>query len=265
MRRKKELNMVPPTAKIRFKSVELFIALLTIAAVCVHSSTQRTQPQAFHICGTIRTATGAVVPGTLVTFHGQGTTKTITANDEGFYDAELPVGLYTMTAQSPSQRQLQKYMRPLFRATLSTRFTLDVILDLAEPNCDPVMSLSGRSITPDQYRSACGGWDFFPLPARENIPFQLFIRYGSRRSDAGSYDFSGRKLPDGKKTPVFVAYNLFTLRSDHLVYDEQHRSLRANGNVAIANADGAIQRVDSMTFKIENGEVSPLPIEPANP
>jgi hypothetical protein len=62
----------------------------------------------------------------------------------------------------------------------------------------------------------------------------------------------------GVEIPVFVAYNLFTLRADRVVYDVQSRTLEATGNVVAENADGTIQRADSMKFRVENGEAIPL-------
>jgi hypothetical protein len=56
-----------------------------------------------------------------------------------------------------------------------------------------------------------------------------------------------------------VAYNLFTLQADHIVYDVQRSTLEAMGDVVVENADGTTQRADSMTFKIENGEATLLP------
>jgi lipopolysaccharide assembly outer membrane protein LptD (OstA) len=66
----------------------------------------------------------------------------------------------------------------------------------------------------------------------------------------------------GVEIPVFVAYNLFTLRADRVGYDAQGRMLEATGNVVATNADGATEHADSMTFRIENGEAIPNPGTP---
>ena len=85
---------------------------------------------------------------------------------------------------------------------------------------------------------------------------------GSEIRDKGLTAYNtGRDLP-GWTTPVFVAYNLFTLRADHVDYDAQTRTLQATGNVVIVNAGGETQRVDfPRTFKIEQTGQSftPLP------
>jgi hypothetical protein len=255
MQRSGKIVRHPSMPSLRFRSVELFVALVTFAVL---SAPLRAQLQTFHISGTIRTPNDSILPGANVTFDGAGATKTVSANNAGFYEADLPVGLYTMTAQSPTQRQLQKYQRPLFRVAASTSLTLNITLDLAEPNCDPVMSVSGHALTLDEYRNACGGWDFIPIPSSENIPFQLFIRYGGRRLSEGGYIYSDRKLPDGKETLVFVAYNLFTLRAERVVYDAQHRILKATGNVIVMPEQGTTHRADSMSFRMENGQATLL-------
>jgi lipopolysaccharide assembly outer membrane protein LptD (OstA) len=59
-------------------------------------------------------------------------------------------------------------------------------------------------------------------------------------------------------TAVFVAYNLFTLRADHVTYDQKDQTLHANGKVVMINEKGESQRADEMTFRIENGEAIPL-------
>ena len=59
-------------------------------------------------------------------------------------------------------------------------------------------------------------------------------------------------------SPVFVAYNLFTLRAERVVYDVQSKTLQATGNVVTVDADGATRRADSMTLEIENGRVTGL-------
>jgi lipopolysaccharide export system protein LptA len=59
--------------------------------------------------------------------------------------------------------------------------------------------------------------------------------------------------------PVFVGYNLFTLRAEHVVYDGKNRTLQAKGKVVVINEKGETQRADSMTFRVENGEATALP------
>jgi lipopolysaccharide assembly outer membrane protein LptD (OstA) len=103
----------------------------------------------------------------------------------------------------------------------------------------------------------CAGSDLFSVPSREQVPFQLFIQFITRKSTDTGFAYSTDMRSSGR-TPIFVAYNLFTLRADQVFYD-QARSLKATGNVVIANETGSTRQADSMTLKIENGEAIALP------
>jgi lipopolysaccharide export system protein LptA len=56
-----------------------------------------------------------------------------------------------------------------------------------------------------------------------------------------------------------VAYNLFSLQADHVVYNVKFRTVEAIGNVVVVNESGATQRAESMTLRIKNGQAIPLP------
>jgi lipopolysaccharide assembly outer membrane protein LptD (OstA) len=56
--------------------------------------------------------------------------------------------------------------------------------------------------------------------------------------------------------PIFVAYNLFTLQADEVVYDVKSQTLEASGNVVAESSDGTAEHSDSMVFKIKNGKVT---------
>jgi len=140
--------------------------------------------------------------------------------------------------------------------------------DLANPPPDSHVSEQ------DRIKNACGGQDIFPLPSEDGAPFQLLIRFGTREPTDNGYAYSApvdfSAIPEPSYvyrsgwnpptlgTPVFVACNLFTLRADHVTYDEKNRTLHANGKVVVVNEKGESQRADSMTFRIENGDAIPL-------
>jgi hypothetical protein len=233
------------------------VALFVCAALVGQSATPPTRVQTFHVQGTIRAYADSVVPGVQVTFEGEKISKIVSADKGGFYEADLPVGLYTMTAQ-PLRQSLQEFRRPLFRVGSPTVLTLNVTLDPAGPICDPVMPPPGHPLPADDGVRMCGGWDSFPAPSEHDVPFELFIRYRTRRPVDRGYAYNTGEDLFGGETPVFVAYNLFTLHADHAVYDVHGRMLKATGNVVVESADGVTQHVGSMTFKIENGEATPL-------
>jgi hypothetical protein len=254
---------------VKFGFISTLAALLS-CATWFGQSADRAARQTFHIQGTIRTYADSIIPGAEVSFEGDKVSKTVFADDTGVYKADLPVGLYTVTAKprkpdratSPysvaSQTGLQEYQRPLFRVTSPTSFTLNMTLDPADPICDPIVPRSGSVPSGNGGEIICGGGDFFPVPSQDNVPFQLFIRYRTRRNTERGYTYNTGKSASAFETQVFVAYNLFTLRADHVVYDVQGKTLQATGNVVAVNADGAAQSADSMTFKIEDGQATPL-------
>jgi hypothetical protein len=115
-------------------------------------------------------------------------------------------------------------------------------------------------VPPEQWEEAakrlCGGEDSFPVPSEGGKSFQLEFQYGEREIATLGYVYSvGRG-----QTPVFVEYNLFALHADQVVYDTKNQTIRATGNVVVLDESGRDKtRADSMTFRIANGQVSPLP------
>jgi lipopolysaccharide assembly outer membrane protein LptD (OstA) len=78
-----------------------------------------------------------------------------------------------------------------------------------------------------------------------------------RAATDGTYTYEDEKLP--YEDPVFVAYNLFSLQADHVVYNVKFRTVEAIGNVVVVSESGAAQRAESMTLRIKNGQAIPLP------
>jgi hypothetical protein len=254
-----------------------FVASLFCATLLGQSATPTIQPQTFHIHGTVRnTIDGSAVAGVKVTFEAEKDSKIVSTDRRGIYDADLSLGLYSMTVQ-PLSPDLLTYRRPLFRVASPTNLVFDVSFDAYQKvTCEILNPPPGNQISDqDRVKNACGGLDEFALPSEDGAAFQILIRFGTRKPIYSGYvysapvDFSvipepsyvyrsGRKPPT-LGPPVFVAYNLFTLRADHVTYDEKGQTLHANGKVVLINEKGETQRADSMTFKIENGEAIPLP------
>jgi hypothetical protein len=71
--------------------------------------------------------------------------------------------------------------------------------------------------------SYCGE-EFFSVPSKEGAPFRLYTRYGGLRSTTGeTLDYRGDKAK--YDDPVFVAYNLFSLQADRVVYDVNNQTI----------------------------------------
>jgi hypothetical protein len=248
-------------------SMTMLMALLACAVLLGQSVSHVTQLQTFHIDGTIQDYNGAPASGAEVTFQGDKVGKTVKADESGFYEAVLPVGLYTMStlyttnplnpslplALQKAPRSTKNYRRPLFRVPSPTKVTLNVTF-VADLPCDFGFTV-GHIPTADELEHACGGTELFSIPSDDNTPFQLSIRYRARRRDDGGFDYWGDNI---SHVPVLLAYNLFTMVADKVVYSEKNGTLEATGNVVVESSDGTAQHGDSMIFKIENGKATPL-------
>jgi hypothetical protein len=254
----------------RFTSVALFVGLLFGASLFGQSAAPETQVHTFHVQGTIRDYAARGVAGIEVIFEGEGIRKIVSSDENAFYAADLPVGLYRMTVEP--QREFPEYQRPLFRVTSSTTLTFNITIDLGERSCDLGVSMGGSSSNQFDTRNACGGSDSFMVPSRDHVPFELSIQFGRRHptdheniydgvmnyNTGRSYVYASGWNPP-TSGPVLAFYNLFTLQANHVVYDVENRKLTATGKVVMLNTDGSTRHADAMAFKIENGEAIPLP------
>jgi hypothetical protein len=172
--------------------------------------------------------------------------KAVTTNNVGAFEADLPLGDYTMTAQS---RGFRFYRRPLFRVASPVNVRFDIVLPVGKN----INRIEVGETGPPSY---CGE-ESFSAPSKDGTPFQLYIRYGGLRSTTGeTRDYSGDKTK--YDDPVFVAYSLFSLQADRVIYDVKERTIKARGNVVVANESGGTRRADSMIFKIDDGRVALL-------
>jgi hypothetical protein len=198
---------------------------------------------------------GAVIPRAKVAFQNMQFDKTVTTNESGVYEADLPFGNYTMTAQVVGFRP---YRRPLFRVTSTGTIAFDVMLPV-QPTCDLTVVSSDRgTATPADWEAAkkhfCLREDSFSVPSNDGLPFQIWIRYAKHTVSGDRYSYTGEKTPNDD--PVVVAYNLFSLRADEVTYNAKSRTIRAIGNVVAVDEAGMTQRVDAMNIKFENGQAT---------
>lgn len=195
--------------------------------------------------------------------------KVVVTDDEGRYSAELPTGLYSMTAVVPQAASARfspflPYVRPVFLVNSVTTVSLDGTLYFARPTCDiAVTNKSGESPTEEQLEQAtknlCGGEDFFSVPSADGVPFQIYFRYPKRRqSDQGFVYVSDKIYETEAPVPVFVAYKLFSLEANEVSFDVRDRRLTATGNVVIADGSCKTRHFDSITVKMENGQAIPV-------
>jgi hypothetical protein len=199
-----------------------------------------------------------VVPRTEVTFQSEHETKTVVVDDKGFYSADLPFGVYKMIAQGPTiwPQALTQYSR-LFRVASPTTVILNGTLYMARMNCDAVVGGDTEERKKELWKDLCGGKDSFPIPAKDGTPLQLYVQYPQRQTTDRGYLYTSNEISE-PDVPILVAYNLFSLEANEIVYDLKDRTIAATGNVVTADGSGKTKHADSITFKIENGEAVPL-------
>lgn len=213
--------------------------------------------ETFHVHGTITDETGAVIPKAKVLFQNKQLGKAVITNEGGVYEIDLPFGNYTMTAEGLGFRT---YRRPLFRVTSATTITFSFTLPV-QPTCHiQVVRSDGGPLTHEDLQAAknefCVGEDFFSVPSSDGLPFQVWIRYVKHSESGDSRFYVGEKTPN--EDPVFIAYNLFSLRADNVVYDVKKRTIRATGNVVATVKSALTKSADAMAFTLKNGEAVPI-------
>jgi hypothetical protein len=236
-------------------SITTQLVVLLCSHVVLGAAKSAAQSESFHVQGTVTDLNEGVIPGAKVSFHSNQTTKEASTNAKGVYEADLELGVYTMTVQYP---RFHLFHRPAFRITSPTRVTFNAAL-LVAGSCDVVVSnSSGAPPTADELdegvRLFCTREESFPVPSADGVPFEVYVHYGNRTAVNGTYTYTSQKH---LAPQVFVAYNLFSLLADNVVYDAAHRTLEARGHV-VATEETATERADSMSFKVENGKAIPL-------
>lgn len=239
-------------------------SLILSSVLLAQTPAPATKPQTFHVRGTITNTSGEPIFRVKVEFQSKephsDEIKVLDTDAAGFYQTDLILGDYTMTAQALGFRP---YRRPFFRVTAPTRLTFDVILhDIAA--CDVIVFNGPGIVTPDEWaagqKDSCLREDFLPLPSR-GAPWQLSFRYGSRSKDHGNYSYEAEKNGESE-FPVSVAYNQFTLEADKVVFDPHKKTLAASGDVIAWNEPNTVLRPDSATFQIDNERVIRLDAPP---
>jgi hypothetical protein len=198
------------------------------------------------------------LPRTQITFSGKQANKTVVVDKKGFYQVDLPVGFYKMTAEGPAigPQALKQYVR-LFRVKAPQSIVLNGTLYKARVTCDAVGGGETEDQKTEEWKNICGGEDYFPSPSKDGTPFQLYIQYPQREPTERGHIYTSNKTTE-PDVPVFVAYNLFSVEADRVVYDAKNRTIAASGNVVTADGSGTTHHADSIGFKIEDGQAIPL-------
>jgi hypothetical protein len=209
-------------------------------------------PRTFHIQGTVTDPIGAVIPNAKVTFQRGQFSQTLVTNSTGRYEANLPLGDYTLAAQTAG---FKTYRRPPFRVSGPSHLTFDVRLQLGRCGDMVIISGSGRPPTDAEIYAAtesCRHEDLFPW-SNDGGHFQLSIQFETRIRAADAYSYSGASRED----PVSVAYNLFSLHADRVVYNAKEKTMEARGDVVMEDEYGK-RSADAITFKLEDSQPKQL-------
>jgi hypothetical protein len=232
------------------------LTLLCAIALSGIASGQRGKTAAptgtFHVEGTIDDPLNAVIPHVEVHFVGDNADRTVIADDKGFYQTDLPVGTYTMTAAFPPSGPnhislLTKYGR-FFRVSSPMTVTLNGTL-YAIYSCDGVW---GGKDADEVYKDDCGGEDSFTFPSKDGVPFRLEIHYVRRERGDPLVSYSSTTVV---QRPVLVAYNLFALQADSVDYNATDGTMRAYGHVIFEDQSGQV-RAGSAAFKFNDGKAT---------
>src|SRR6185437_4248225 len=202
------------------------LAQMAVPLLFGQTAQAKRETRTFQVRGTIRDPLGDVFPGIDVVFASREVTRKLVTDGHGFYDVQLPAGLYTMTAQAsetiPGYRFLEKYRRPTFQVGTSNLIKFDITLNPARMTCD--MVTLGDPPTPEVQeelaKDACGGEDLFDIPSQWDPTLQLYIRFLRRLQAGQKREYSGDIVANPNVyAPVRIEYNLFTLEAKHVIYD----------------------------------------------
>lgn len=215
------------------------------------SAPPATQPKTFHISGTI---TGG--HSLSVVFEG-ASSKTVMTNEAGVYEANLPLGLWTMTvfAHGPDGKiftNMIYYRRPPFRVTAPTSLAFDISLPQAIFCTMTVEGPHGGPPTQEQRDHAkawCAGEEFFSVPS-DSVPFEVHVWGGS---SFASCAFVGDHSGVCKR--AFATYNTLSVQADDITYDPGESILEAHGDVVTQDESGE-RNAPAMTFYVHNGQAT---------
>jgi len=228
----------------------------SVLSTAVLSQTTSDPSQNFHVQGTIKLnpwiPAGKRIEEVMknydtsaiqVTFESGSWTKTVTANDDGFYEVDLPFGNYLMKVRNWDkpppcrlcrQSRARQYERELFRVTSPVKLVFDVTL-------------------PGGFQA-----EQFLLPAEDGTPFKLQVRFGDYRGWGTQWFDGGPNRGD----PVFAEYNLCSLQASHVVYHKKQKTLEAQGDVIFDDGSGKKEHYRSILLKIEeDGKLTPMKSE----
>jgi hypothetical protein len=207
----KFLFEVKATDPARSLSVAAVLALTGIIADLSPARSSVLQDQTVHVEGIVGDSLGAVILHAEVHFVGDNDDREVTADGRGFYQTDLSLGAYTMTAA----------LLPSGPSHISSFTNTSAFFGCRHPppsnstppciTLVPAMGFWGGKDAEESYKDTSGGEDSSPFPSRDAVPLRLDIRYVRRvRKETVVSDCSNTIV----RLPVQIAYSLFALRAD---------------------------------------------------
>jgi hypothetical protein len=210
-------------------AINYFSVALALAVVVAAQDPKPPSLQTLHIAGSIGPVASCPNPCD-ITFKSSNAADGVTLKPdaEGNYEADLPLGTYTMTLPMAVQRNA----RPLFRVT--TPGTLQQTVRLRDQ----------------------GYHDAIPIPAKDGTRFEIRVfapDYWWGLTGARGYNWDSRS---GEM--ALVEYNVYTMWAEHIVYHKREHQIEGRGRVVFRDGSGNEQNFKQAIFKIEDGTLTLL-------
>jgi hypothetical protein len=187
-----------------------------------------------------------IVPFIDVTIEGNGITRKLWPRGSGDEYAngglvELPVGVYRVTTRNGNY---YGFRRAPFRVRAGT---------VTNINISPLLRVRAQMLMgdgSDRYQLAPKpSYDVYTLPHGSDKAVSMVVRYDQKRKIAGSINYEGGALADGK---VMVSYDALAIYATTVRLDAKTFTLIASGDVTLE--DGAKRvKANNVTVRFNNG------------
>jgi hypothetical protein len=218
------------------KSHLLAITLLVSTYTCGAAElSSRVEPTS-QLSGTVFDINEARVSNARVTIEGMGIKLTVTTDQAGQYNIDIPYGTYALEID---QSGFCRHKRPPFRVS-SPKVVLNFTLQVC-----------GIALTVTADETVCVPVDPFntelvPMSNAGGPGLNAHVRYASRQQMGNVVEYRGRtaqRTPDGRAHPPYgltLEYSLLTIRADVLRLNKETRRIEAEGNILVEDGKSSI-------------------------
>lgn len=227
-------------------------ALLLMSSIALASEYKQSSPtaQVGRLVGTVTDMNDARVPQAKVIIDGAGTTLTVSTEEDGTYQSELPPGTYRIRVESLG-------FCPVRRASFRMQPSTTTLLNFTLIACPLANQLA---IKDGQYKGEVTRYldpfkeESVPIVSTSEAPLELLIRYGERREGANFVEYKGAAVSYDEYAPnpagsvrrrkyqgVTVTYNTLTIYADKVRLDPKNLRLEAYGNVVVEDGSRCVR------------------------